>query len=369
MLFAQTKKPTLAESIDSVQPLSGWTFTALAQEPEGGLTFVPANDPGFAYTGRLDFADPAAPVIIWQGSEINFRFSGTSLAVRFSDSDGRSSYNVIVDGAITPLRLERGAEYDYLLDQALPPGEHAVTLFKRTEAMSTKDRFKGIMISSGGKLLDPPATKPFKIEFYGDSITAGACDEVDGPDGYEDLFYHNNYTSYGAIAARALGAEYANVSWSGIGICMSWHPLLMPDVWANLYADAGSPRFDFKNRPADVVVVNLGQNDYGYSDNIKAPFPPKFAEEYARLIREIRAQYPQAWIVCATGGMSAIKSSRNLTKAWAAALKEFKDDPKVLSMTYKAFTYNHPRVDTHVKMAAELEAFIRKNVKLDGVTF
>jgi lysophospholipase L1-like esterase len=366
---AQTQKQalTLQEAIDSIQPLSAVGFTTHAREPDGESAFVPASDSGFEYSGRIDFADPSAPVLIWQGSQVRFRFTGSTLALRFDASRGADYFNVTIDGKIHLLRLEDSDEYDYVLGEKLGAGEHEASLFKRNEAMYAQASFKGIILDKCAALLERPKPRALKIEFYGDSITAGACDEIPGADQYEDMAQHNNYTSYGAIAARALGAEYSNISYSGIGVCVSWDPHVMPTVWKNLYAVNDSPVHDFKDRPADIVVINLGQNDYGKTQADKEPFPADFAKAYAQLLRGIRAQYPNAWIVCAMGGMSAVKSSRDLNKAWNASLKEFASDPKVLSMTFRAFTYDHPRVDTHIKLARELESFIRKNVAMEGL--
>jgi lysophospholipase L1-like esterase len=363
----QVERPRLREAIESIQPLSEAGFEALAEEPEGAWDSFPASDRRFEYWGRIDFADESAPTLIWQGSQVRFRFSGTRLALRLADSRGADYYDVVVDGRIHLLEAEDAADCDYVLEETLGPGEHEAVLFKRNEAMSSRARFKGILLERGCELLERPAPAPLKIEFYGDSITAGACDEIPGDDQYQDMVGHNNYTSYAAIAARALGAEYSNVSYSGTGICASWNEFLMPDCWDLLYPEPDSPAYDFRGRDPDIVVINLGQNDYGYTQSVKQPFPSGFAQEYSRLVREIRERYPEAWIVCATGGMSAVKSSRDLNKALNAALKELSADPRILSMTFRAFTYDHPRVDTHMKMALELEAFIRENVPAPGL--
>src|SRR5580658_1280261 len=50
----------------------------------GEPNFLPASDSRFRYEGRLDFADPAAPVVIWQASRVAVDFGGDTLALRFS---------------------------------------------------------------------------------------------------------------------------------------------------------------------------------------------------------------------------------------------------------------------------------------------
>jgi lysophospholipase L1-like esterase len=362
-LFAQT----IEETLGIIQPMSSNTFAALSLEDEENLSFLPAFQRDFELTGRMDHSDPQAPVMIWQGCQARFRFTGRKLGLRFDRVEGRNFFNVIVDGEISLLNLGGSVDLAVILEKELSEGDHEAIVFKRTEAMFGTARFLGIFLERGAGLLPKPEPKRVKIEFYGDSITAGACDEDPGEDNYDDLSMHNNYTSYGAITARALDAEYSNISFSGIGICVSWNPLLMPLVWDRLYPSAESQAFDFADRAPDLVVVNLGQNDFGFTQNSNLPFPANFKEKHVELLKAMRARYPDSWLICASGGMSAVNSSRDFTKARTQAFKEFAGDPKFLSMTFRAFTYKHPRVDTHLKMARELEAFIRKNVKLESI--
>ncbi len=361
--FAQ--ETAMNELIEGLQPMAGHSFTAHAQDPEGSWRFVPADDEALSIEGRVDREDPASPVFIWQGTAVRTRFTGTKIGLRFEGARDRNIYNVIIDGKASILRLENGLEYDYVLDTALEDGPHELLLVKRSEAMYGEARFKGLLIDGDARIGPRTEPLPLKIEFYGDSITAGACNEIpDGNDDYDDLAEHNNWNSYGAITARRLNAEYANISYSGIGLRYSWHPLLLPEVWDRLYPRADSPVHRFDERKPDIVVLNLGQNDQGYPDSIKKPFPADFKDGYVELVQAMRLRYPQAWIVCATGGMGAIQTSRALNSALLKAQKELAGDSKILFMKFKAFTWNHPRVDTHEKMAAELEAFIREKIPL-----
>ena len=48
-------------------------------------TFIPADDPGYAFIGRIDDKDPAAPVLIWSGTTVKARFHGKSLGVNVDE--------------------------------------------------------------------------------------------------------------------------------------------------------------------------------------------------------------------------------------------------------------------------------------------
>ncbi len=208
---------------------------------------VDADHPGLSYIGRIDFHDPKAPVFIWQGTQVRARFSGKSIGFRFSNAWGQNFYNVIIDGKIRFLKLNEWGTHDYQLAQTLSEGSHEFVLFKRTEANSGNAVFRGLILGEEAKLEAKPDPLPLRIEFYGDSITAGACNEnPPNTEQYDDLSTHNNYLSYGAITARNLNAEYVCIAVSGIGICYSWNSFLMPEVYNRLYLNTSDERYNFK---------------------------------------------------------------------------------------------------------------------------
>lgn len=324
---------------------------------------IPPDHPDLYYIGRIDDHDPKAVVLIWQGTEIQTHFSGRSIGFRFSGASGQNFFNVIIDGEIRVLRLVEGETHDYMLTEELPDGGHELILHKRTEAKFSHCTFQGILLEKEAQLGPKPEPLPIRLEFYGDSITAGACNEDPGPDQYDDYSTHNNYRSYGAMTARDLSAEYVCIAISGIGVCYSWNTLLLGDFYDRLYPDPNSARYRFPDRKPDIVVLNVGQNDYGYAVTKDVPFPTDFTEKYVEIVRNIRGLYPATPIICALGGMSAYHDSTELQTAFAKALAELKaTTPQIYSMILTPFTYNHPRTDTHEKMAMELTAFIKRNV-------
>jgi lysophospholipase L1-like esterase len=366
VLTAQDMHTGFEEVVQRIQPLEKAEWKIVTEEPDDSLQFIRADNDAFLYTGRIDFSDKTAPVLIWEGSTVRFNFTGECLGLRFKPSGSNSAYyNVLLDGEIYLLHLEGTYETDYILQKKLGSGLHTCEVFKRNEAQSDTDTFLGADIAAGGRMGAKPAERPLLIEFYGDSITAGACDETPGKDNYVDMVQHNCYTSYAAITCRALNADLSDISVGGTGMCVSWNDVIMAKCWKNLYCSPSSVLYDFGGRTPDIVVVNLGQNDFGWTQNEHLPFPAGFESAYLELLREIRAQYPDAWIISATGGMSAVMQSRQLNAGIAHAVKAM-NEPEVVSMKFRAYTYDHPRADTHEKMAEELETFIKANVTLPG---
>lgn len=320
---------------------------------------IPADSPDLYYIGRLDDRDPKAPVIVWQGTEVRASFTGKTIGFRFSGVSGLNFFNVIIDGQSRLLKLEDG-EFDYLLAATLSDGPHDLILFKRSEAMSGNASFRGLILEKTAQLGPKPKPLSLGIEFYGDSITAGACNEDPGDDQYEDCSTHNNYLSYAAITARNFNAEYFNIAVSGTGLCHSWNPIMMPEIYDKIYPDSTSPKYGFSEKKPEIVVVNLGQNDYNYPLSINKPVPRNYAEKYVEFVRNIRSLYPESHIVCAIGGMDCYHASAEFRAAFQQAVQKLKNtDPKIHSFVFEAYTLTHPRVDTHLKLASELTAFLK----------
>ncbi|NLW48237.1 MAG: SGNH/GDSL hydrolase family protein [Firmicutes bacterium] len=322
---------------------------------------IPADSPDLYYIGRIDDLDPKAPVLVWQGTEVRARFTGKNIGLRFSEVLGQNFYNVIIDGQIKLLKLKEAKEInDYLLADTLPDGTHDLILFKRSEAMSGHAVFQGLFLEKSAQLGPKPEPLPLRIEFYGDSITAGACNEDPWDDQYEDCSTHNNYLSYAAITARNFNAEYFNIAVSGTGLCHSWNPIMMPEIYDKIYPDSTSPKYGFSGKKPEIVLINLGQNDQSYPVSINKPFPRNYAEKYVEFVSKIRSLYPESHIVCAIGGMDCYHASAEFRAAFQQAVQKLKNtDPKIHSFVFEAYTLTHPRVDTHLKLASELTAFLK----------
>jgi len=98
-----------------------------------GVAVAP-NDRNLLYTGRIDFAQPAAPVITWPNTTIAGNFTGTSLAVTLDDEKGKNYFNVFIDGeTASPLIIEAAqGTKTYEVAAGLAPGKHSFLITKRT---------------------------------------------------------------------------------------------------------------------------------------------------------------------------------------------------------------------------------------------
>jgi lysophospholipase L1-like esterase len=323
--------------------------------------FVPASDPHFRYCGRFDLSDPASPAVIWEASTIGVDFEGDRLAVRFSGVTGQVFFNASVDGATTVVALREAIPDSTVALPVSGPGPHRLVLFKRTEASAGNVHFSGIEIAPGAGVSSPAALKTrMRMEFIGDSITAGACAEDGEKDQWDDRSTHDAAVSWAAVTSAAFSADYRNTSISGIGLAAGFDDVLMGQVWDRTYPRASSPRADLGKWVPDVVLVLLGDNDDSYPRSKGLPFPDNFGEKYSALVRAIRAAYPRAHIVLLNGGMWAGTNSRELGAAWAAVVGSLESgDPGISHFTFAHWTMNHPRVADHRMLADELDRWLK----------
>ena len=293
------------------------------------------------------------------------RFKGTSVAARIKD-EGFNLFQVVIDGEPKKvLRTDKAkGEHVYPLADGLSDAVHEVALHRRTEAKVGEAVVYGFE-PKGGHLLPPSPAPERRIETVGDSITTGFGNE--GPSatcGYVNG-EQNEYATYGAIAARNLGADHTTIAWSGKTI----HE--MKEYFdKSLPQRPDGPRWDFSLYQPDVVVLNLGTNNFANVD----PGEARFVKVYLELVRTVRGAYPKAFIVCALGSMlsnvypegrNSLTQARKYMKVAVAKLKEagetnldFLEFPEQNHADGLGCGF-HPSLKTHKLMGERLTAFIK----------
>jgi len=165
---------------------------------------VSPSDPRLRYEGRFDLRDATGPRCAWPASTVTLRVGGTGLNVRLGDSSN-DEYQVVVDGKPSAVLVTKGGTHLYNVFRAPMSGLHTVTLVKRTEAFFGTTQFLGFQIARGGRLLPPPPAR--RLEVIGDSISCGYGNEAKDQHERFTPATENAYLSYGAVAARTVGAE------------------------------------------------------------------------------------------------------------------------------------------------------------------
>jgi lysophospholipase L1-like esterase len=350
-------------------------FTLFVFQFSFSQTFIKPNHQALIYSGRVNMnADSAS--FYWPGTSVSINFKGTGLNAVLKSTNEPAYYYVIVDDSVTTkIEIPVGnASTSFTLASGLTQKSHHLQLFKLSNNTSV-NQFYGFEIPSDSKILKASELPKRKIEFYGNSITAGHG--VDVPDGEKDNgvpFYFNNYYAYSALTARHFNAQYSCIARSGIGVMVSWFPEIMPEIYDRINPSDENSKWDFSNYTPDIVVVNLFQNDAWIvnspsNEQFKRRFgTQKPTEEfivnaYKDFITSIRSKYPKANIICALGNMDATKTGSK----WPSYIKEAilrLDDPRIYSLffPYKN-TPGHPKRDDQQAMANQLIQFIEKHIK------
>lgn len=348
-------------------------LSALFEVGKAQTTIIPFTNKSIYYEGRIANKKDAAE-FSWPGTSATILFKGTNISAILKDADTANYYNVIVDNKVILKIHTDTSKHIYLLASGLSNGKHKVQLFKRTEWDKGKTWFYGFEFSGRVKVLPEPAPKLRKIEFYGNSITCGYAMEdssgKDSPHGY----FENNYLSYAAITARYFNAQYSCISKSGIGIMVSWFPLIMQEMYDRLDASDSTSKWNFAKFTPDIVVINLFQNDswiinmpeneqFKYRFGTKAPDEDFIITSYKKFVSTLRNKYPNADIICALGNMDATKEGSPWPGYIQHAVEQLHDSKIYVHFFRYKNTNGHPKVAEQKAIANDLINFIEKKFK------
>lgn len=280
-----------------------------------GHTSILPSDTHIQYVGRIDFSQPDEPSFAFPGVSISAKFEGTSIAVNLEDQGAggvttTNYFNAIVDGGEPILLKLKSGQTTYPIADGLMDGAHTIQIFKRTETSVGKVTFKGFVLDQGRSLLKPQALPSRKIEFIGNSMTSGYGNESSSDpalSGFTAL-NENNYRAWGAITARNIDAQYHCTSYSGRGLVRNYDGStsgVLPQIYDRTFADEANSTWDHTSYVPDVVVINLGTNDFSAetSQAAWAVNQTEFSQAYKAFITTLRGHYPNAAIIATVGVM------------------------------------------------------------------
>jgi len=351
--------------------LSGLLLIAVSCQ--SGPVFIDSTNENIKYAGRINFEDAKSPEIYWSGTSIKIRATGGDVKALLKDERGENYFNIVLDNdSLSYVKLDTAKQW-YTLAANLPNGDHTIELVKRNEWDKGSTHFYGFELT-GGDLLELPEGNGRVIEFFGNSITAGyAIENYTGSDS-PDSIYTNSYTTYGAVTARHFDADYYGTVRSGIGIMVSWVPVIMPEIYNRLDPTDPTSKWDFSRVQPDIVVVNLFQNDswlvnmpnhesFKIRFGNEKPDENKIIESYKNFVSRLRNVYPEANIICALGSMDATREDSPWPRYVITAVEKL-DDPKIHTHFFPFIAKGgHPRVEDNKVMAESLIGFIEKNIE------
>ena len=239
---------------------------------------ISVADKNINYLGRFVISDDSSSVQMYFGSGFELCFTGTSLSFGFS---GRFIYSVD-GGEFVDIKFAGPGIFNEI--NGLSPGVHKVKIYCRYE--SERTRISNLMIDAGASTVANTVNK--KIEFIGDSITAGWI-------GDSAKNYGLHY-SYALKTGELLGFSHNTVAFGGIRLLDDGgtDPLGMAKrYYKTVNYNASEPINDCKewntaNYTPDYIVINLGTNDRADSE--------VFKKTYTSFLKSLRKSYPNAVI-------------------------------------------------------------------------
>lgn len=328
-----------------------------------GTCYIPSRH-NFQYVGRIDDSDPDAPVLHYAGSTIVTRFAGTSLRAEFSDEgdwneNGNQVGLVIDDGELRLYSLRKGVAHQTVELTGLSAGEHDLVIIKLQGPGNGRGglTFHGLTLDTGGSLSVPPPLSTFKIEVYGDSVTAG--EGAGCPAGMNDCGANNGWFAYANVLARHLQCQIHNLGIGGLAVLD--HTGYFEDGLVGLETTydklnpcgAHKTSWDFSRYQPDLVIMALGVNDQskdGFMDL------PRWKATYKAIVHDIHARYGgKPSFLFAVAPIQVYDAYRHV----AQVAEELKDEGlRTFYYRYGFEVGGHPTMAESARMAEELYTFI-----------
>ncbi|MET8981368.1 SGNH/GDSL hydrolase family protein [Streptomyces sp. NPDC004539] len=261
-------------------------------------TTAPAR---YRTVGRTAPAADGFVQFTWPGVHFEARFAGTGVGVVLDDSV--NDYDVQIDGVTVRTLVTPGRATTWV--DGLADAVHTVRLVKRTESPWSVGKFGGFLPVRGGAILSAPRARRRQIEYIGDSFTAGYgnvsgtrdCSGVGGVDRNS-----NADLSFGALTARALGADHQLNAFSGRGMVRNYAGT-SPGTDYRTYYDRALLNVDgdvWQRPPTwrpQLVVIGLGINDFstplqpGEPWATEAELVAAYETAYHGFLDKLRARY------------------------------------------------------------------------------
>lgn len=240
----------------------------------------------------------------WPGTYFESRFRGTGVRLRFETPS--EHMRLLIDGEEKAVFREPG--HVDVTFTGLADGTHFARLEKLTESQSGGGRFLAFSTLPGGTAL-PPKLKPRRIEFIGDSYTVGYGNRSPRRECTRDEVHDLTDTThaFGPLLAKRLDADYRIHAYSGFGIVRNYGgsspDSSLPAIYPRLKPDSPSPLSSPNEWQADVIVINLGTNDFstplksGERWKNDAELRSAYRRRYVAFVRDLERQHPRAKII------------------------------------------------------------------------
>lgn len=308
---------------------------------------IKPNDTNINYYGRFDYSNSATSVAFnWPGSVIEAAFPGPSIGVELNDGGG-SYFNVEIDGALAD-SLSPTTTTHRTIRTNLSAGIHTIRITLRSNGKNCS--FGGFYIADGNTLAAKPAKPVRKIEFIGDSWTAG--DVIGQTTGNPDLKYFNAALTYARLTTKAFHAQDILVARGGAGLIKSQsNAATVPTRYPETLCD-GAANWNFASWIPDLAVIFVGINDY----TIGGVTDTNFRATYRTFINTVRGHYANVPLILI--GLSG--STLTNVQAVASSLTGTTVFSSPITLSNAKALYQHPNQAQHKQISDSLISVVMR---------
>ncbi len=331
--------------------------------------------------------------LFWGGAalEINVKAREVYVCISSDYADHEQWITVEINGApVSRFMLNKEKTLYCLAHNLNPQKENLISIIKDVQPMN-EDSVHWLLIHSVG--LDdegefcPLKERDYKMEFIGDSITAGeglcgAPEELD----WISLWMRASGT-YARLLARKMNADWNTMGKCGWGILCGWDGNLesaIPPHYENVcsvmkdeksLAMGAQQKWDFYGgKGSDYVIINLGTNDDGGLRVLKEKGDTGCQEELTKAVTDflkvVRKNNPFAKIIW-VWGMLGLETVPALVQKGVDAYKAASGDKAVYTLELESLedleklpeekgSRGHPGTKTHMAAAEKLYSFINR---------
>lgn len=304
-------------------------------------------------------------------SGFEVKFFGTELSAELVTGVNAVSKQphlvVLIDGETNPengtLIVMDQVKKTYALASGLDEGVHTIRVLKRSESI---DSLTGLSkVSTDGYFMDVDPLKERKIEVIAASSSAGFGNLASSSSDPKTTQNSDGLRAYAYLAARMLDAEINIFSASGWPLVKGpWtgnNNIPQAYEFVNVYS---SVDWNHSNYEPDVVLINLGTNDWSYITTLqtaeRAQAIITFEDAYVDFIGRIHELHPQAIIVIVYGLMNETNiytpTQNAVSKAQTAYpnLNLFSIQLPSVNAQEGIGSSNHPGLLTHIRAGGVL---------------
>lgn len=306
---------------------------------------------------------------------------------------------VLIDGEEDPtngtLYVLNEAENTITIS-GLTDGYHTIKVLKRSEASDSDTALKSI--ETDGYFVMPPQQKAFKVQYIAASSSTG-YGNLGAVNESKTTANSNGLLAYAYLTSYLLDAETSIFSASGWGVSRGWNTggrisetQNIPNAYVHIAIDDSNAvftegTFDFTDYTPDVLVVNLGTNDFNASSyssmsaEDKSAVEETFVTDYVNFLVVLNNMYPNAKIIIAYGLMNEAPTLGDITLQVVSEANDAIGSTIVYDFLMESAGSNgnpfgcgyHPNVNTGMNVAEDLAALISqitgREVLRDMITY